>query len=139
MEGLVLELIYKHEDLIELFQDISPFNMKRDIKYLNKNHISLDKVLQEIEATLLSKNYDAVYESVSCVGKGNFVLIKVRIKNPQNNKGESSGFRVIGVVNECEDHAFIFNLYPKDGANRKDDMTAEEEKKAKDLFKEISE
>ncbi|MFA7157223.1 MAG: hypothetical protein WC123_05990 [Bacilli bacterium] len=130
-----MELIYKHEDLIDIFNDISPFNMKRDIKYINKKKISIDKILQEIEAKLISQNYDVEYEKEFCNEINNkIVLVKVRIINPQNNKGESSGFRVVGIVNECDDYAIIFNLFPKDGSKRKDNLTNEELEKAKHLL-----
>jgi len=64
------------------------------------------------------------------------VLAKVRIINLKNHKGESSGFRVVGIVNECDDHAIILNLFPQDGDNGKKNLTPEELKKAKDLLAE---
>lgn len=134
-----MKLIYKHDLLIEIFDDISPFNMKKDIKYLEKKHISVDKVMQEIEATFNLRHYDVVIERVLCQSIHAIVLVKVRIINPQTNKGESSGFRVIAVVDECEDHAFIFNLFHKTGAGRKDNLTTEELTKAKSLFYEYIE
>ncbi len=135
-----MNLIYEQQDLIELFDDISPFNMKKDIKFLNKQHIDLDKILQDIEATLYTKNYDVVYERIKCDSKTKeTVLVKVRIKNPQNNRGESSGFRVLAIVNECEDYAIVINLFPKTGSERKDDLTEKEEVKAKELYKEVIE
>ncbi len=135
-----MKLIYKHQDLIEIFNDISPFNMKRDIRFLDKNRIPKDKILLEIEATLVVKNYSAIYNRQSCGANANeIVLVKIRIKNPQNNKGGSSGFRVIAIVNECDDYAFIFNLYPKDGSKRKDNITDNEKHKAKELYNEVIE
>lgn len=135
-----MNLIYKQQDLIELFDDISPFNMKKDIKFLNKQHIDIDKILQDIEATLYTRNYDVIYERVKCnEDKKETILVKVRIKNPQNNRGESSGFRIVAIVNECEDFAIVINIFPKTGSERKDDLTQDEESKAKDLYKEVIE
>ena len=132
-----MKLVYKQEDLMDVFDDIGPFNMKRDLKLIRKLKISIDKILQEIEAKLVLRNYDVTYEYEQCdVPKHQIVLVKVRIINPQNHKGESSGFRVVGIVNECDDHAIILNLYPKDGDNGKKNLTPEELKKAKDLLAE---
>jgi len=134
-----VNLIYTQEHLDDLFEDIAPFNMKRDLKFLTKNHISLDKVLQEIEAALNLKKYDAKYEYSECEKGKYIVLVKTRIINPQNNRGEASGFRVIAIVNECEDVAYVLNLYSKDGSNRKDDITNEELQIAKKLYLEVIE
>jgi mRNA-degrading endonuclease RelE of RelBE toxin-antitoxin system len=134
-----LRLLYRHEDLIEIFDDIRPFNMNRDMKYLKKKHISSDQVMQEIEAELNNRNYDVVYERLFCNHpEDEVVLVKLRIKNPQNHRGESSGFRIIAIVNECENYAIIFNIYFKSGSKRKDDMTLEEKAKAKSLYFEHS-
>lgn len=132
-----MNLIYTQEHLDDLFEDISPFNMKRDLKFLSKNHISLDKVLQEIEAALALKKYDAKYDYDECSDGKYIVLVKTRIINPQNNKGESSGFRVIAIVDECEKVAYVLNIYPKDGSNRKDDISGEELETAKKLYIEV--
>lgn len=135
-----MKIRYEQTDLIEIFDDISPFNMDRDIKFLHKNKISIDKVLAEIEAKFYFKNYDVIYEKELCnQSKKRILLVKIRIINPQNNKGKASGFRVIAIVNECEEHALIFNLFPKDGARRKDDLTIDEKNKAKCLFVEYIE
>ncbi len=136
---MLLKLLYRHEDLIEIFDDISPFNMRRDMKYLKKKHISSDQVMQEIEAELNNRNYDVVYERSFCNHpEDKVLLVKVRVRNPQNHRGESSGFRIIAIVNECEDYAIIFNIYLKGGSKRKDDLTHEEKAKAKSLYFEHS-
>lgn len=140
--GWRLRIIHKQEDLIDLFEDIGPFNIDKDIKtHIKKNHLDLKKVLQEIEATCKLKNYKVIYEDVHCdaTKMKKMLLIKTRIANPQNNKGASSGFRVLAIVNECEDYIILIQIYPKDGSGGKDNLTSEEKKTAKAMFHELFE
>lgn len=127
-----MNLIYTNEQLTLIFGDISPFNIDSDFKKIEKNHISIKKVLQEMDAILELKHNLVILKK-----EHPFCLLKFRIANPQNNSGKSSGFRVIAITNLIENYAFILSVYSKVGSNRKDNLTLEEMNTASEMFKKI--
>ena len=101
-------LYYEQEDLDVIFDNISPFNMTNDIKRLNKERI-LKQVLIELEDTILQKQYIILQEKKF---DNRFVrLVKVKISNPNNNRGKRSGLRCICKVDGLNNVSYFLTIY----------------------------
>lgn len=131
------QIIYDQDLLEEIFEDISPFNMNKDFRRLKKLDLDL-YLLQELEALIHMKKFDVVLKNSKTSKEGCFIrLVKIRIKNPLNHKGKSSGFRVICIVDDYNSITYLLHVYQKDGANKKSNITKEERKSAIAIFQEV--
>ncbi len=128
---IIHTIFYEQEHLIEIFGDISPFNMSRDIRLLKKQKI-LRKVLIELEASIQQEQYKVLQEEK--IYSGIIRLVKVRILNPNNNKGKRSGLRCICIVTSVENVSCVLTIYAKDGGKQKNEITHEEQSAANKLF-----
>lgn len=80
---------------------------KRDLRKLNKKYPSLRKDLDAFIQTLNSG--ELVGDLIPQVG---CQIYKARIKNSDNNKGKSAGYRVIYYV-QIPNHLILITLYSK--------------------------
>ncbi len=113
---------------IEVFGSDTPFNLKKDIKNLQKE--TVERIVGEIGASLEQKlKVSVLYESrvnnltVSC--------IKMRIIDDNNNKGKSSGFRCIVIVDEIRKWCIVLHIFKK---SDKLNISNDENNKLKKLF-----
>lgn len=62
-------------------------------------------------------------------------ILKVRVANSEQNKGKSSGFRVILIVDKNKEEVIFLNIFSKTGIESKDNIDKEELKDCLSVFK----
>lgn len=62
-------------------------------------------------------------------------ILKVRIANSEQNKGKSSGFRVILIADGRTSEVTFLNIFAKTGTDGKDNIDKEELKECLSIFK----
>lgn len=62
-------------------------------------------------------------------------ILKVRVANSEQNKGKSSGFRIILVVDKNKEQVTFLNIFTKTGTEGKDNIDREELKRCLSVFK----
>ena len=107
-----------------LFQNILPFNLKKDLKIIND--IPDYKIADEIRAVLQGKVHGKAYTEISYqIYKGKKISIsKVRLTDLKQQKGKSGGLRCIALVDDYTLRCIILHIYSK---NIKEDITKKEE------------
>lgn len=114
-----------------LFQNISPFNLKKDFKKIND--IPDYKIAGEIRAILQGKVRGKAYTEISYqIYKGKKISIsKVRLTDLKQQKGKRGGLRCIALVDDYTLRCIILHIYSK---NIKEDITKKEENQLKKLL-----
>lgn len=62
-------------------------------------------------------------------------ILKVRVANSEQNKGKSSGFRIILIVDKNKEEVTFLNIFSKTGTEGKDNIDKEELKDCLSVFK----
>lgn len=126
------------QDIENIFNDFdckNPFSFKKEYKEYRKNYS--EKTDKEFEA-LLALELQSAYKNAK---PSNYIyhnkkqhkisLIKLRIKDAKANSGKSGGWRVIALVDELNNIFYLLSLYKH--SKGKDDLTPQENKKAREL------
>ncbi|MDE6504881.1 MAG: type II toxin-antitoxin system RelE/ParE family toxin [Clostridia bacterium] len=111
------------EVIDEQFHDLSPFNLKNDVKNINENQLTdiAENIANELVYGPHGKTNVVLYES-----KVNFKVnySKIRCADRLKKKGKSDGFRCIVLVDNVIHYGFILHIYPK---NETENITKKEE------------
>ena len=62
-------------------------------------------------------------------------ILKVRIANSEQNKGKSSGFRILLIADSRTSEVTFLNIFAKTGSNGKDNIEKEELKQSLSIYK----
>ena len=124
-----MKIIVNQDDLEEVFESIYPFNLKRSLKFVEKN-TNLTNLLKEFDAIIERNQIQVIYKK----NDSKIIACKVRVADKDNRRGKSSGYRVIALIDYHQELTFVFDIYSKIGSGRKGDISAEEKEKLISIF-----
>ena len=144
MQNAEIDFIVEPKIINEIFNDFkhkSPFNLEKIIK----DYIKQYKIQDETQFfVLLSQELKSAYKHISnrhyIYHSHSFysvVIIKYRMSDFTQNKGKSSGFRVVALVDEINKLFYLLDLYKH--SDGKDNLTPDEKTKLKELCDEYTE
>lgn len=124
---------YNPEEISELC-DKSPYNLKKDIKNIDKEE--LDKIAEEIGNEI----HAGIDRSPSAValywGRGRkATYAKIRVLDVVRDAGKSNGYRSIVLVDYVNNSAFLLHLY-RHGHGEKDNISPSDKNALKKLVDE---
>ena len=98
--------------------DLTP-EFKKNLRHLAKRYRNIRSDLQTATQALESGNFEG--DRVAGIGEG-YVVLKVRVRNRDIQKGKSAGYRLIYQV-ESPTSVLLLTIYSK---SDQEDMTADE-------------
>lgn len=123
------------------FENKSPFNLKKSIKNI-MNEYSINDVKEFY--VYLSLELNVAYSNAK---QSNYIyhnkkyfkiaIIKLRMKDRNNNSGKSKGWRIIALVDDENNIFYLLDLYSH--SQGKDNLSYNEEKKIRLLCDEYAE
>lgn len=133
-----LKIVIDQQELEEAFPDYSfPFSLKKMIKEVNKND-GIKYLSDEIIATIKHDPEMKTSPLLTSKGLRYCGIYKMRIKKKNNNRGKSSGYRVIFLLITALETGYVLDITDH---NIRDDLTDEQKrfcnKLAQDLENEI--
>ncbi len=125
----VYEVVYDAE-VIDSELSTKYFSLKRDLKQYKIGEQQLiqlaNDIADELKSGFISKSKTIIYNCFNTV-----LCIKMRCKDHKIDKGKSSGYRVIILLDKQSSYAFILNIYKH--KKRKDNLTEHEKQELKIL------
>ncbi len=136
MQQNITDFIVNPDVLNEFFSGFvnkSPFNLKKSIKAMMKDYLSISELDFYIYLTMEIKSaYKEAKQKNYIYHNGKYykiAIIKFRMIDENSNSGKSKGWRVIGLVDELNNLFFLLDLYKH--SLGKDDLTPNENKKVR--------
>jgi hypothetical protein len=106
---------------------------QNSIKKISGSHKTVWKDLSE---EFLNLTFNDVFSKKYVLNDSGFVkILKIRIANSEQNKGKSSGFRLILLADKLTNVIVFIDLFAKTGLGGKDNFTKEELKHCLSIYK----
>ena len=121
------KIILDHDKVNEIFGDLTPFNLKKEIKQLSNEEKKFIIKYTADELCLPEK------PPSRCIltRNNNLYIIKIRCPKLTNNKGKSYGYRIIILVDEIRCIGIILSILDK---SKSSDLSQYEKNKLKILI-----
>lgn len=143
MQNHNVSFVIDPNKLDEYFSDFShksPFNLYKSIKSIKKElNIKEDSKLFEYLVLELNSVYkdirqkDYIYHNNKCY---KIAIIKFRMQDDKNNRGKSSGWRVIALIDDVNSIFYLLDLYKH--SKGKDNLTIIENRMLKEMCDEYA-
>ena len=133
MESMKIISASDNDELLTYFRD-KGFNIKSEWKKLGNNDKEQRKIMEEILAELkLLINSNGIKKHIQTGNINDVCIVKIRIRNLKQKSGKSSGYRTYSLIISNQNLAILFDIYPKNGSNGKDNISDTEKNKMKQI------
>lgn len=135
LNGVIFQVFYEPEVISEEFAN-SPFNLKKDCKYINEEEMIwiAENVQAEAEANRKSDTYSILYK---CNANYKITYCKIRTEDKTRRRGKSGGYRVIALVDREDNLVFILHVY-RHSHGEDDNISPADKNKLKKLIDEYN-
>lgn len=126
--------VYCDPDGMEELCRLSPFNLKKDLKSINKEE--LNKILENVANELYQGVQRPPASSMMYWSPDRKAAYgKIRTVDVEHDDGKSNGYRCIALVDMINYRAFVLHIY-KHGKGKDDDVSDNAKNKLKNLVNE---
>lgn len=133
METLKIINAADNADILDYFKS-KGFNIKKEWRKLKINPKDQDLIMESILIELKSLiESNGIRSHIQSGEISSVCIVKLRVKNPMQNNSKSSGFRTYSLFIADESTAILFDIYPKNGTNRKDNISDTEKNKMQEI------
>ena len=113
------------------FQSTSVF--QESIKKLSNNYITINS---DLTVEFSDLTFEAIFAKKYVLkNSGIAKILKVRIANSEQNKGKSSGFRILLIADSRTSEVTFLNIFAKTGPDGKDNIDKNELKECLSVYK----
>lgn len=133
MDSMKIISASDNDELLTYFID-KGFNIKNEWKKLGINSKEQSKIMEEILTELkLLINSNGIKKHIQTGNINDVCIVKIRIRNFKQKSGKSSGYRTYSLIISNQNLAILFDIYPKNGSNGKDNISDTEKNKMKQI------
>lgn len=111
MDSHIYKVLIDVPKLYEIFKEDSPFNILKDVKDLEITEDELEILGKNIADELIIGPHSKTYVILHWDDKHLVNYSKIRCQIESSNKGKSSGYRCIVLVDNKEHIAYLLHIY----------------------------